>query len=439
MATNEPVGPPRTKVEDKNFFHLTLIIIFGIFATTLPQPQVLGRLPLQYLLKDHLHATPDQVSFFFLACALAWYLKPLAGILTDAFPLFGTRRRAYMLVSTIFAALSWIGTWLAFQASPTYSTLLYGAIIINLFMVMASTVTGAFLVEAGQSYGATGRLTSVRMFVQNVCGIITGPVAGLLAGSAFFWAAGANAVLVFSLFPIAFFFLREKKVRSGNAQAFENAGNQLKKIVTSPTLGWALVFTFFFYFAPGFATLQFFRQSDVLKFKPEFIGLLGSVGGIAGLVAAVLYGFLSKRFPLRTMLVAAIATAGIGTFFYLSRFYTSQATAIPVDAQNGFFFTLAEIALMDMAARATPAGCEGLGYGLILSIRNLAVFGADYLGTKLSKAYHVPFDTMVLLNGGTTLLVLIIIPFLPRAIMATRDKIVASEPDPELRAPEDDI
>jgi pimeloyl-ACP methyl ester carboxylesterase len=32
--------------------HLALVIVFGIFATTLPQPQALGKLPLQFLLKN---------------------------------------------------------------------------------------------------------------------------------------------------------------------------------------------------------------------------------------------------------------------------------------------------------------------------------------------------------------------------------------------------
>ena len=42
----------RTKVESRNLFRLGLVIVFGIFATTLPQPQVLARLPLQFLLKN---------------------------------------------------------------------------------------------------------------------------------------------------------------------------------------------------------------------------------------------------------------------------------------------------------------------------------------------------------------------------------------------------
>ena len=40
-------------------------------------------------------------------CGLPWYFKPFAGILTDAFPLFGSRRRSYLLVSTGLAVAAW--------------------------------------------------------------------------------------------------------------------------------------------------------------------------------------------------------------------------------------------------------------------------------------------------------------------------------------------
>ena len=78
-------------------------------------------------------------------------------------------------------------------SSAQYGSLLLGAMMVNLFMVMASTVTGAFLVEAGQRMGATGRLTALRMFVYNFCTLIQGPLGGLLATAGFIWATGANA------------------------------------------------------------------------------------------------------------------------------------------------------------------------------------------------------------------------------------------------------
>src|SRR6202140_434659 len=160
MSETAPAAIPRTNVDNRNLLPLGLIIVFGIFASTMPQPQALGKLPLQFLLKNEVHVTREQMAAFFFWCGLAWYLKPLAGILTDAFPLFRTRRRHYLLISSVLASASWIGmTFVAHR----YGALLWGAMIVNLFMVMASTVIGAFLVEAGQRLGATGRLTALRM------------------------------------------------------------------------------------------------------------------------------------------------------------------------------------------------------------------------------------------------------------------------------------
>jgi hypothetical protein len=431
-----PADTPRTKVADRNLTHLAIIIIFGIFATTLPQPQVLGRLPLQLLLKNDLHVGREEIARFFLLCGLAWYLKPFAGILTDAFPLFRTRRRHYMLFSSVLAAASWIAI---IFVPKTYSSLLWMCIIINLFMVMASTATGAFLVEAGQSLGATGRLTALRQFVQNFCTLANGPIAGWLAtaaaGGALLKTGAINAGLVLSLFPVVYIFLRERPIQSSSsATVFRNAGEQLQTIGRSKTLWFALVFVGLFYFSPGFNTPLLFRQTDELKLTPQFIGNLGVFSGGAGLVAALLYGQLIKRVNIKTMILVGVVTAASGTFFYL--LYNGPGAAIAIESQNGFFFTMAEVALLDLAARATPVGCEGLGYSLILSVRNLALFGADYVGSKLSDSYHWPFSNLVFLNAGTTAIVLILLPFMPAAIMRSRDRQGMKELEQEQGTPE---
>ena len=137
MAEIAASAGPRTDLQKRNLRALGLVIIFGIFATTMAQPQVLGRLPLQFLLKNDVHVTREQMAEFFFWCGLAWYLKPFAGILTDAFPFFGTRRRHYLLFSSAMTALCWIA--MAFLPH-TYGALLLGALILSAFMVMASTV-----------------------------------------------------------------------------------------------------------------------------------------------------------------------------------------------------------------------------------------------------------------------------------------------------------
>jgi hypothetical protein len=93
---------------DQALVYAALVIVAGVLATTLAQTQVLARLPLQNLLKNELHADRTANAAFFFWAGLAWYLKPFAGILTDAFPLFGSRRKSYLLISATLAALSWL-------------------------------------------------------------------------------------------------------------------------------------------------------------------------------------------------------------------------------------------------------------------------------------------------------------------------------------------
>ncbi|HSU66309.1 MAG TPA: MFS transporter [Tepidisphaeraceae bacterium] len=408
---------PRTSYAIKSFGRLAGILVVGIIASTLPQPQALGKLPLQNILKNQLHVKPSTMASFFLYCGLFWYIKPLAGILTDSFPLFGTRRRYYILFSAVLAAAAW--TVVGF-VPHTYNSLLVAAIVVNLFMVMISTTIGAFLVEVGQGRGQVGRITAVRQVTYNACSLVQGPLGGLFATLPFMLAAGVNAGIVFSIFPVAFFLLREKPEAARNPHARTNARKQLGVMGRSGTFWASLTLIALFHFAPGFTTLLYYRQNDMLRLSQQAIGWLTALGGLGGVLAALAYGFLARRVALRTALSFGIITSAAGTMLYL--LYTSLALARVIDFQNGLFFGFAEVALIDLAARATPPGCEGLGYSLMLSVRNLTLFGADKLGAYLSDTYHLSWRTMVITNAATTAIVLVILPFMPATIMLSRDQ-----------------
>jgi MFS family permease len=416
MGKTEISTGSRIEVGNPGLLPLALIIIVGIFATTMPQTSALGRLPLQFLLKNDVHVTREQMAAFFFWAGMAWYLKPLAGILTDAFPLFGTRRRHYLLCSSVLTALSWLGmNFLPHQYGP----LLCGVMMVELFMVMGSTVIGAFLVEAGQRMAATGRLSALRMLVFNFCALIRGPLGGLLSTAGFMWATGVNAVLALAIFPVAYIYLKEQRVAPElSATVFQNAGLQIKTILRSKALWTVLLFIALYHFSPGLVTPLFYKQTDELHFSNQAIGNLGVFNGGFAILAAIIYSQLIKRFSIRTLLVIAITLSASGTLFYL--FYSSWNRAMFIESQTGLFGGLAEVALVDLAARATPKGCEGLGYSLILAFRNVALFGADVVGSYLVD-HKWTFSNLVLLNAGTTAIVLLLVPFLPAALKGSKD------------------
>jgi hypothetical protein len=332
----------------------------------------------------------------------------------------GTRRRWYLLISSVCAALAWLGYLFV---PHTYNALLGMAITVNLFMVMISTVVGAYLVEAGQRMSATGRLTAVRQVTQNATGFINGFAGGYLAGlvkhGGFNFTPISCAVLVLSIFPVAYVFLREERQRVSSTESLQAARVQFGNVMRSRTLWFALFFVGLFYFAPGFGTVQLFRQTDKLHLSEQFIGNLGVYGGLAGVSAAFVYGLLVKRIPIRAMLAFGVITNALWTLTYLK--YDSATLAIIIDTTNGFLFGICEVAILDLAARATPVGSEGLGYSLILSVRNVAVFGADYIGSRLADL-HWSWNSLVILNAATTLVVLLFLPVMPPKLMESKDR-----------------
>ena len=415
------------KRPEKALGYAALVIIAGVLATTLAQPQVLARLPLQNLLKNALHVDRTANAAFFFWAGLAWYLKPFAGILTDAFPLFGSRRKSYILISATLAALS----WLALIVTPhDYRQLLFVVIVINTFMVVASTVVGGYMVETAQANSGSGRLTAIRQFVQQACLIVNGPVAGYLASIAFGWTAAACGSVIFLLVPVTILFLHEQRKRSDSRQILANARKQLVNIATARTMWAAAALMALFYIAPGFGTALFYKQQNDLHLTTQTQGFLQLIAGVFGVLAAVGYGILCRRLNLRTLLVGCMVVATAANLGYL--FYSSAGRAQAIEGLNGFGYTLAELALMDLAVRSTPAGSEGLGFSLMVSVRNLALFGTDWFGSKLLDQYHFSFDSLVIANSATTLMAVPLVFLLPRLIVLHKDaEIYESAPPPK--------
>lgn len=395
----------------------SVVIVVGVLGTTLGQPQVLGRIPIQNLLKNELHVDRAANAAFFFWMGFAWYFKPIFGIVTDAFPLFGSRRRSYMIAGAVLATLAWAGLY---YTPHQYNRLLWSCVAINLCMMCTSTVVGGYMVETAQAVSGSGRLTSVRNFVEQFSYIITGPTAGFLGSIAFGYTTMACGGVVFLVVPAAVWFLYERRRKINRQELFSNAGKQLVKIGRAKSMWAAAGFMALFYTAPGLATAVFYKQQNDLHLNTQGQGFLLFLSGTFGVLAATLYGvYGARRFTLRTLLLWCVALGTLANVGYL--FYTSVFNARIIDSFNGFGYTLAEVAMMDLAVRATPSGSEGLGFSLMMSVRNFCLFGSDWIGSKLLDSYHLQFNTLVIANSVMSALIVPLVFLLPMVIVNTRD------------------
>ncbi|HEY3266462.1 MAG TPA: MFS transporter [Armatimonadota bacterium] len=392
------------------------IIGFGVFVTTIAQVKAIGLLPLQMHLIRDMKLSATDVSMFFLIGTFAWYIKPLFGLVADSMPLFGSPRRTWLILSSMLAAACWMGMG-AFE--NRYKALLGACVLVNVAMVMASTVIGGLLVVEGQKHGATGRFSSLRLLTQNLTFVFVGPVSGYLAARAFHLTAWLGAALMVMLAAAVALMLPEQKVDTRNTAVWYDAWVQMKEIYHSRTMWAAAGLLFLVMVSPGFNTPLLIYSTKQLHFNEQFIGNLQFWSALPGLVAAAAYALVCKRISLKPLLFWGIALNAAFTLLYL--WYNGPTAAILINMVTGFVGTLALIPVMDLATRATPSGSGSFGYALMMSVYNIAIQLSDIAGSYLFDHRGLTFKSLVWVNAGTTAMVLIFIPLLPKILMSRRD------------------
>lgn len=372
--------------------------------------------PFKVLLKEQLHFTAEQVAQFLVVAMIPIYIKPFAGILSDAVPLFGTRRRSYLLIGLVCAALFY--TLLAL-VPRTYTPLLITYLGLSTFLTLTSTVLGGVMVEVGKRDHTTGKLSAERLGITNIVRVISGPLAGWLATQAFLLTSVICSALYALLIPLYAYFLREKRDARVNSEKLREATRQLKTLMTSGTLWAAAGLVVLVVAAPGFDTALLYHQQDNLHFSKPFIGQLDMIKGIFSMVGALIYGLACRRMSLRKLLTWSIIIHSTFTLCYLG--YKTPATAMFITAVEAATLAIALLPLYDLAARATPRGSEALGYSVMMSVWNFTKNMSDWLGSSIYSRFGERMTELVWVNTFTTALVLIAVPFLPSILMDRKD------------------
>ena len=391
----------------------SIVIAAGVLATSLAQPQVLAGIPLENLLKNELHVDRAANAAFFFWASLPWYFKPLAGVLTDSFPVFGTRRTSYLLISSALAVLTWIGLYFT---PHEYHRLLWVIVGINICMTIASTAIGAYMVEIAHACAGSGRLAAIRNAVDQFCLIVSGPAAGFLASVAFGWTAVVCGGVMFLILPVALIFMRELPQQGASVT---KPISEIAKLVRAKYVWAAAGLMALFYLAPGLTTALFYKQQNDLHLDTQGQGTLQLIGAIAGIAGAASYVFLCRRFNLRLLLMFGLGMATFGSLGYL--FYSTVPNAQKIEAFNGFCYALAELAIMDLAIRATPTGSEAFGLALLMSVRNFALFGTDWVGSALIDRLHWSFTSVVIADSATTAITVPLALLIPAILVRRRD------------------
>ena len=75
------------------------------------------------MLKDDFGLSPAMMGLYLSYTTIPWIVKPLWGLITDSKPLFGYRRKSYIILFSFLDAIGWV-TLYKYGANSLHSALL---------------------------------------------------------------------------------------------------------------------------------------------------------------------------------------------------------------------------------------------------------------------------------------------------------------------------
>lgn len=328
--------------------------------------------PLAYLLKDGLGLSPGESASFTAWMTAPFLIKPLFGLLSDALPFEGRRRRPHL----VLASLLWAGALaaLALFPSPTYGLLLGLLLLVNAGTVLADAACDGVMVEQGLKEGRTGLYQSVQLAALYLSLIATGLGGGWLAAHA----TPSQVFALAAVFPVLLL-ASTAWVREGEAAAPARRSVEGLGLLLKDARFWTLaLFIFLWSFSPFLGTAQFYYQSATLGLSPVFIGGLSTAAGAAGFVAASFFPKVQARLGGARFLAAAVWLWGPLQLLYF--FYRGPAAVLALTVLFAFFGTAFRLALMDLAARSCPKGAEAAAFALYMAVFNAAAWASNTAG-----------------------------------------------------------
>lgn len=389
----------------------------------------LARLAVSFFLKDELHLTPAEVSALLGIVALPWMIKPLFGFISDGLPIFGYRRRPYLVLSGILGAIAWV--LLATVVHSAWAATL--AISLgSLSTAIADVIVDSLVVERarGESVSGAGSLQSLTWGTSAVGGLITAYLSGSLLQHfdtrTIFWITATFPLIVSA---VAWLIAESPVTERANWSVVGDQLKQLKQAITQKSIWLPTAFLFLWQATPSAESSFFYFSTNELGFEPEFLGRVRLVTSLAAIVGIWVFQRFLKAVPFRVIFGwSTVISAVLGLSMLLLVTHTNRALGIDdrwFSLGDSLILTvMGQIAFMPvlvLAARLCPPGVEATLFALLMSVVNLSGLLSYEIGALLTHWLGVTdtnFDNLwilVLITNLSTLLPLPLLGWLPAA------------------------
>lgn len=388
-----------------------LMLFFGVAACVQGFTGLLAH-PLTYYLKS-IGMEADAVNQALAFAAVPWIVKPVYGLLTDFVPLFGYRRKSYLLLTLSIAALGYIVLTQVVTA-PLIIALLC---VTTIGVAATDVVLDALMVEHGQRTGLIQAFQGQQWIWLNLSAIAAALVGGWLAHSLDAESALHGSALLIAVAPLALCLatlcLITENRRPSQGEHMRVTGRALRAALGSRVFWTMAGFLMVWNATPRFTTPLYYHMTDRLLFDQYFLGQLNAIGAVGAAVGAMAYkNWLADRPHSGGLLSLNIILTGLVTLAHLQ--LVNAQTAVLLYFVGGVTSTIALLTLFSLAASVCHPGVAAFSFATLMALYSAGgQFGSIIGGRLYTGLFEHEITPLIWLASAVTMATLLWVPFLP--------------------------
>lgn len=370
--------------------HLPLLLFYLLLGFNFQFPSVAMR----YWMMEDVKVSPAQMAAIFGVVAIPWCMKPIYGFISDSYPLFGLRRRPYMIIMSYVSCFMWI--LLPFVPHDEF--------LITLVMTISSAglcfvdvMADSLLVVAARDEPEKdkGTIQSWAWIMRFIGGLIASGLGAL----AYDWLGSVRVFLLNAMVPIAIAVVSNFIPDSAMCEHtdWRDTSSRLWSAVKKPIIYKPALFLFILTVTPGYGSVMTYFYERKLGFTPNEFGMLDVLGYVVSIVGTLIYKRWLREvsFP-KIFFWALLLSFVLENTLLLLVFHTNRVIGIP-----DFVFALIErivltlvgqfisMPMVVLGARVCPVGVEGTLYALLMSITNFGDVVSSEWGSMFTSMFGV--------------------------------------------------
>ena len=415
MSIDDKRGPKATRAAGAYIFFAALYFVQSVGDPT----SGLVAQPVRSLLKSW-GESPAALGALMALLAVPWTIKPVFGLLSDFVPLFGSRRRNYLLLANGGAALSLL--LLAFVPIAPGSLWLLFALLLPTTMAIAlgDVIVDALMVEKGQPLGLTGRFQSIQWAAANAALLLTGVLGGYVAEERLQSVAFALCgVLWVFAFAVAWRYAGDHEDAHLDAASLSETGAALLGVLRDKLFLAVCALLTLWSFNPVWGSVLYVHMTEDLGFSEQDFGNVTSAFFLGSLIGSVGYGIYCRSVRLSTLLYLSILAAIVSNAVYWQ--LDSLTSAYVVSIIAGAAYMTGTLIQLDLTARIIPARAAATVFATVMALTNFAGSASEAFGgwvfeaAKTSYGREKAFSLVVATSVAAAVSCWLLVPVLRRA------------------------